>query len=264
MPRRRGGAVTATWRDMPRLSDVPPTAPAYRRTTVALPPGAAGGHDRPAATGRVIILSDVRLYRDVLAQTLATDASVSACEAVATLAEAQACLEQDTSTIVVVDMGRPQGADTIRSLTRAVPGARIIVFGVGDSDDDIIACAEAGASGFVQRSGSVAELVEAVDNARCGELQCSPRTVATLFRHLAEVAMRPASVPSGADLTRRERQIVGLIDGGLSNKEIAGRLNIEVPTVKNHVHRILGKLSVRRRGEAAARVRGTRERATIG
>ena len=66
-----------------------------------------------------------------------------------------------------------------------------------------------------------------------------------------------------ADLTRRERQIVGLIDQGLSNKEIASRLCIELPTVKNHVHNILEKLHVRRRGEAVARIRESRRAAGI-
>ena len=59
-----------------------------------------------------------------------------------------------------------------------------------------------------------------------------------------------------ASLTRREAEVLGLIDAGLSNKEIAHRLHIELPTVKNHVHHILEKLHVRRRGEAAARANG--------
>jgi two-component system, NarL family, nitrate/nitrite response regulator NarL len=58
-----------------------------------------------------------------------------------------------------------------------------------------------------------------------------------------------------ADLTRREREVAVLLEEGLSNKEIAQRLRIEEPTVKNHVHHVLEKLSVRRRGEAASLVR---------
>ena len=65
--------------------------------------------------------------------------------------------------------------------------------------------------------------------------------------------------PSAERLTRREAEIVGLIDEGLSNKQIAGRLSIELATVKNHVHSILEKLQVERRAEAAARVRGTQD-----
>jgi two-component system nitrate/nitrite response regulator NarL len=72
--------------------------------------------------------------------------------------------------------------------------------------------------------------------------------------------MGPRGRPPGASrLTVREREILGLIDDGMSNKEIARKLCIEVRTVKNHVHNLLEKLSVHRRGEAAALLRGRGE-----
>jgi DNA-binding NarL/FixJ family response regulator len=78
---------------------------------------------------------------------------------------------------------------------------------------------------------------------------------AALFRRLATLAAGRAPAAGAQQLTTREREILRLIDGGLSNKEIAGRLSIEVATVKNHVHNILEKLHVRTRTEAAARLR---------
>jgi DNA-binding NarL/FixJ family response regulator len=72
---------------------------------------------------------------------------------------------------------------------------------------------------------------------------------------IAAAAARAPSPDLVARLTPREAQIVGLIDKGLSNKQIAGRLSIEPATVKNHVHNILEKLDVTRRGEAAAALR---------
>jgi DNA-binding NarL/FixJ family response regulator len=88
-----------------------------------------------------------------------------------------------------------------------------------------------------------------------GEFLCSPGTAATLLRRVAALAAERHTADNGARLTPREQQVVRLIDEGLSNKEIARRLSIEVRTVKNHVHSILEKLQVRRRGEAAARMR---------
>jgi ATP/maltotriose-dependent transcriptional regulator MalT len=84
---------------------------------------------------------------------------------------------------------------------------------------------------------------------------------AVLLRRVASLGTE-RRVDDRSGLTRRERQIVGLIGRGLSNKEIAGALRIEVPTVKNHVHNILEKLHVHRRAEAvtAARARGELDR----
>src|SRR5256886_10308318 len=86
------------------------------------------------------------------------------------------------------------------------------------------------------------------------------RSAGALLRRIAALATDGRSDRVQAHLTSREREIMGLIDEGLSNKEIAKRLRIEVATVKNHVHNILEKLQVHRRGEAAARVRGGKPR----
>ena len=87
---------------------------------------------------------------------------------------------------------------------------------------------------------------------------------ASLLRRVAALAAGNGGGLPRAQLTSREREIVGLIDRGLSNKEIARDLGIEVATVKNHVHNILEKLQVHRRGEAAARVRGIATRRVSG
>jgi DNA-binding NarL/FixJ family response regulator len=81
---------------------------------------------------------------------------------------------------------------------------------------------------------------------------------AVVFRRLATLANGRGPATGDRTLTERERQVAALIERGLSNKEIAVALGIEVPTVKNHVHHILEKLRVRRRAEAAALVRGRR------
>jgi two-component system, NarL family, nitrate/nitrite response regulator NarL len=120
----------------------------------------------------------------------------------------------------------------------------------------VIACAEAGISAFVAREGTAEDLVAAVHQAMRGELVCSPRVTALLFDRVAALsAERTTSIPTDA-LTEREKEIIPLVEQGLSNKEIARQLRVGAATVKNHVHNILEKLQVRRRGEVAARLRG--------
>ena len=115
--------------------------------------------------------------------------------------------------------------------------------------------AEAGIAGWVTREASVDDLRATVASAAAGEAVFSPRLAASLLRRVAALASERRVGAQATPLTRRQREILALIDEGLSNKEIARRLSIEVATVKNHVHNILEKLEVTRRAEAAALVR---------
>ena len=132
----------------------------------------------------------------------------------------------------------------------------MVALGVADADDHVLGCAEAGVAGYVPRDASLDDLVAVIESAFRGEAICSPRIAGSLLRRIATLAAGQNGTMPLAHLTGREREIVRLIDRGLSNKEIARDLGIEVATVKNHVHNILEKLQVRRRGEAAARMRG--------
>jgi len=109
----------------------------------------------------------------------------------------------------------------------------------------------------VPRAASVEDLVAALESVGRGELLCSAQTAAALLRRVAALAAgRSAPAQPLSNLTRREREIGGLLEAGLSNKDIAVQLGIEVATVKNHVHNVLEKLQVHRRGQAAARLQG--------
>jgi DNA-binding NarL/FixJ family response regulator len=144
----------------------------------------------------------------------------------------------------------------IRAVAEQAPATRVVVLGLPAGDQALLDCAEAGAAGYVSRDASLADLKAALQSAVLGELRCTPRDAAALLRRVALLAaQRSGPAPTGAALTQREVEIAGLIDGGLSNKEIARRLGIEVSTVKNHVHNILEKLQVHRRGEAVSQLR---------
>ena len=204
---------------------------------------------------RVVLVVQIGLYREALARALpGCGLDVVGCASpgpeTATMARG---VDPD---VILVDVTRSAGIATLRELTEAVPETRLLAIAVRDLDPDVLACIEAGAVGYVLRDSSLDELADAVRRAVRDEPLASPHVIATLMRRVADLAANgdPASV---GDLTTRELEVVELIEKGLSNKEIAAQLSIAVTTVKNHVHSILEKLKVHRRGEAASLVRGS-------
>lgn len=165
--------------------------------------------------------------------------------------------------VFVVDVSSPEGLAAVGRLRERRPVPKVVAMGVPEREHDVIACVEAGVSGFVLADEHVGQLVASIESSVRGEVRCSPRFAAVLAQRVTALAAAQQKIPPGVNLTARELEIVQLIDDGLSNKEIAHVLHIEVATVKNHVHNVLEKLQVSRRTEAAALVRGAfRERRT--
>jgi DNA-binding NarL/FixJ family response regulator len=206
---------------------------------------------------RVLVVAGVRFYRDGLAAALSADPRFEVVGCAVDVPEAAAAFAALEPDVTLLDLAGADAPVHVRSLLALAPAARVVALGVTEAEDDVLPLAEAGVAGYVTRDGSVDDLLATVESVAAGETICSPRMTATLLRRVALLARdRRAEGPTAErDLTSRERQIVALIDEGLSNKEIATRLRIELATVKNHVHNILEKLHVRRRGEAAAAVR---------
>ena len=210
----------------------------------------------------VAVVGEVRLYRDGLAHALEGEDGYACAGTAATLGEAVGLIEESAPDVALVDLAMADALATVRALTEP-PDVAVVVLAVPDQDETIVACAEAGIAGLVTRDGSFSDLLEAISGAARGELATTPRVAGVLLRRVASlVAQQPAAVDR-ARLTVREREIAGLLERGLSNKEIATRLCIEVATVKNHVHNILEKLDVARRAEVATAFRGLRAGAEI-
>jgi two-component system, NarL family, nitrate/nitrite response regulator NarL len=204
---------------------------------------------------RIIIVSDTRLYREGLALSLARVDRVVVVDVADTVASALTCIEDKNPDVALLDFAMPDALALPDAITAARMLVKVVAFSVAETEDEICECAEAGIAGYVPRNGSKEDLIAAVENAVRGEILCSPRVAASLFRRLAAHVQTTRQRPPEAALTSREQDIIALIDRGLSNKEIARQLKISLPTVKNHVHNILEKLQVRRRGAAAALLR---------
>lgn len=211
----------------------------------------------------VFVLVPVRLYRDGIADAVARDARFRTVGTAASLAEAREQLPrlERPPDVALIDLGVAERAADVHELNAECPSTRIVALAVRDAEEDIVSWADLGVAGLVSRDATIAELLDALEAAAHDEALVSPATAGTLLRRVAALA-RSQGADGGPALTRREREVVRLIGDGLSNKEIAGSLKIELPTVKNHVHNILEKLHVATRGEAfgAARARGELDR----
>jgi two-component system, NarL family, nitrate/nitrite response regulator NarL len=210
--------------------------------------------ERPA----VVVLSDVRVLREGLSLSLSTEGSLDILGAFASMVS----LIEDVTTrppdAIILDMTTCDGLELARELHANFPTAKIVAFAVRDVEDEIIAGAMAGISTCVHRDAGVGDLVAEVLNTVNGELHCSPRLAARLLQQITSMSSATGAAahtwrdnPSGLKaLTRRELEVMTLVERGLSNKEIARALHISFATAKNHVHHILEKLQVRRRGQA--------------
>src|SRR5262249_19195862 len=110
-----------------------------------------------------------------------------------------------------------------------------------------------GISAFVGRYGSTQDMLLAIEQTARGQFSANPELTTVLIEGLASAYQFKQSTPLTGGLTPRQRQIVPLIEQGLSNKEIARLLGLELATVKNHVHSILGRMQLTRRGQVASR-----------
>jgi DNA-binding NarL/FixJ family response regulator len=219
-----------------------------------------------AARPKVFILSNVRLYYEGLSWNLVREGSLDVVGAAEPSAAGIGRLRELDPDVIILDMATPRCLDLARELRSCLARIKLVAFAVNPVDCELVACAKAGISGYVPRDGAVGDLVGEVLNAVRGELHCSPRFAALLLQQVASLSAVHAGEVTAAEtgrggvggvqvLTPRESEILGHIDRGLSNKEIARVLNISCATVKNHVHNSLDQLRVGRRTEALARLR---------
>lgn len=207
----------------------------------------AGGH-------RIFIAAEVRLYREGLARVLKHDFGLAVVGTAGSVEETLARAPASRPLLALLDLSLLAELPSVRTFRALLPETKVVALAVPEMEYHVLACAEAGVAGYVPREASVDELVRTLKKVARGETPRSSGIAAGLLRGVGEAKERDTQEPTQA-LTPRETEVLALVGHGLSNKEIAQRLFIEVATVKNHVHNILEKLGVHRRGQAAARAR---------
>ncbi len=160
--------------------------------------------------------------------------------------------------VVLIDLGlrNKNGLRLVATLTREFPQTRVIGMGLIPSQQDIVEFVEAGAAGFILKDATVEDVLGTIRAVARGVRILPPLLTGSLFAHVVEHALRKGKgeLPDAVRMTKREREIIALIANGLSNKEIAERLSIEIYTVKSHVHNILEKLALHSRLQISAYV----------
>ena len=155
---------------------------------------------------------------------------------------------------MLIDVPFAEKCTAIRQLTaNGSMAVKVIAISINGDRNDVVAWAEAGVAGFATRDDSLGDLIDIVKCVARDEMPCSPPVAAALLRRVGVLAA--GRTEPECRLTSRELEIIALIERGLSNKEVARALYIQLATVKNHVHNILEKLQVGRREDAVEVVR---------
>jgi DNA-binding NarL/FixJ family response regulator len=200
---------------------------------------------------RVFICIATRLYREGLAHFLAEDGRLQVAGAAPDVATTLGSSVARDADLLLVDVGpHASGVRGLRRLAAGFPGAKPVALAIEESTD-VVACAEAGARGYVTRDASLEELVTTLEAVGRDELVCTPTVAAVLMRRVGSLARISQRDEAGGErrLTARQLEVALLVERGLSNKQIARELTIELATVKNHVHGILDRLELSTRTE---------------
>lgn len=205
---------------------------------------------------RVLLVNEIELMNNIIGSVIEDENDIKIVGQATTLEEALEQVSQADVVLVSTRLSENNAIKVTEILVKEKPAVKVLVLGLQESEKQILKYVEAGADGYILRDDSVGELLKNIRAADNEKAFVPPDVAYALLSRLNELAQVFSNVNSGieepVDLTPREREVLGLIAEGHTNKEIAEQLYIEVGTVKNHVHSILQKMDVSSRDDAAA------------
>ncbi|WP_412078706.1 response regulator [Streptomyces xanthophaeus] len=215
--------------------------------------------DTPAAPAqappiKVFLLDDHEVVRRGLRDLLDAEPDIEVVGEASTAEQALARGPALRPDVAVLDVRLPDsdGITVCRELRSRMPELACLMLTSFDDEDALLDAIMAGAAGYVLKQIKGSDLVSAVRTVATGQSMLDPATTARLMHSLRDpVAAKPPEDGRLASLTERERAVLELIGGGMTNRQIAKQLYLSEKTVKNHISRLLGKLGVERRVQAA-------------
>jgi DNA-binding NarL/FixJ family response regulator len=155
--------------------------------------------------------------------------------------------------VVVMDMHMPHtsGPEATRMLSAEHPRVPVLMLTVAAQDDDVLDAIRAGAAGYLLKDAELPEIVAAVEGVAVGHSAISPTVAPALLRSVRRAPTPTRPITSGVPLSEREREVLALVAQGYENAAIAGRLYVSLSTARNLVSRVLAKLGVENRVQAA-------------
>lgn len=209
----------------------------------------------PTPPIRVLLVDDQILFRDGLRKLLSVQPELDVVGEAADGVQAIEMTRKLAPEVVLMDlrMKNMNGVEATKILTAEFPSCRVIVLTTFDDDEDVFAALRAGAIGYLLKDAPTDRLIEAIQLAQRGESVLQPSVAAKVVAEFSRGTAKPADQLSEIESLLSDRELVVLkhLVGGLSNKEIARKMQIAEGTVKNYMTSIMDKLGVHDRTQAA-------------
>lgn len=204
----------------------------------------------------VLVVEDDALTRKTLCLAIESEPALKLLAAFDSVKPTLAWLEAESPDVLMTDLGLPDGSglEIIHACAHRHPQTDIMVVTMSSDEANVLACVEAGASGYVLKDAGKMDIARAVLDLRAGGAPMSPAIARMVLAKVRDGKKPPAEVveqsAAATNLTKREAAILDLIAQGDSYGEVAKILSVSVGTVQSHIKNIYGKLAVHSRGEA--------------